>query len=200
MPMAAGARIVRLLGWVMPGGVRSTGASPPPPAWPTRTASCEGSPLSEPNTQTPQQTPVRTPEPSQPGGASARVRDRAADPLGPTDTFVHRHIGPDEAEVAEMLGLLGYDSLEALTDAAVPESIRTSRPLEIGPARGEHELLAELRSIAQQNQLWRTYIGMGYVGTIVPAVIQRNVLENPAGTRRTRPTRPRSARAGWRPC
>ena len=99
--------------------------------------------------------------------------------LAPTDTFVHRHIGPDEAEVAEMLGLLGYDSLDALIEAAVPSQIRTDAPLSVGPARGEHELLAELKRMASKNEVRRSYIGMGYHGTIVPPVIQRNILENP---------------------
>ncbi len=99
--------------------------------------------------------------------------------LAPTDTFIHRHIGPDEAEVAEMLGLLGYDSLDALIEAAVPSQIRTDAPLSVGPQRGEHELLAELREIAGKNEVRRSYIGMGYTGTIVPPVIQRNILENP---------------------
>ncbi|MCW5756080.1 MAG: aminomethyl-transferring glycine dehydrogenase [Phycisphaeraceae bacterium] len=99
--------------------------------------------------------------------------------LAPTDTFVHRHIGPDEAEVAEMLGLLGYTSLDALIEAAVPSQIRTDAPLNVGPPRGEHELLAELKRMASKNEVRRSYIGMGYTGTIVPPVIQRNILENP---------------------
>ncbi|MEO1007254.1 MAG: aminomethyl-transferring glycine dehydrogenase [Planctomycetota bacterium] len=107
------------------------------------------------------------------------ARERAGRPLGPTDTFVHRHIGPDEAEVADMLGTLGYASLDALIEAAVPAQIRTNAPLDVGPARGEHELLAELRQLASKNEVRRSYIGMGYHGTIVPPVIQRNVLEHP---------------------
>jgi len=99
--------------------------------------------------------------------------------LAPTDTFVHRHIGPDEAEVAEMLAVLGYPSLDALIEATVPPQIRTEAPLHVGRARGEHELLAELRMIAGKNEVRRSYIGMGYTGTIVPPVIQRNILENP---------------------
>ncbi|MEQ9095888.1 MAG: aminomethyl-transferring glycine dehydrogenase [Phycisphaerales bacterium] len=108
-----------------------------------------------------------------------RTSAAAGSALAPTDTFVHRHIGPDEAEVAEMLGLLGYDALDALIEAAVPSQIRTEAPLNVGPARGEHELLAELREIAGKNEVRRSYIGMGYTGTIVPPVIQRNILENP---------------------
>ena len=109
----------------------------------------------------------------------ARTAVAAGGVLAPTDTFVHRHIGPDEAEVAEMLALLGYVSLDALVEAAVPSQIRTDAPLSVGPARGEHELLAELKRMARKNEVRRSYIGMGYTGTIVPPVIQRNILENP---------------------
>src|SRR5688572_11081406 len=69
--------------------------------------------------------------------------------LAPTDTFVRRHIGPRDDEMGEMLKLLGYDSLDQLSDAAVPAAIRLKRPLRLGPARGEHELLCELRAIAK---------------------------------------------------
>ena len=65
--------------------------------------------------------------------------------LGPTDTFVRRHIGPSDDEIREMLETLGLSSLDELTDATVPENIRLRRPLKLGPARGEHELLEELK-------------------------------------------------------
>jgi glycine dehydrogenase len=99
--------------------------------------------------------------------------------LDPSDTFVHRHIGPDSAEVAGMLARLGYESLEALVDDTIPAAIRQQGSLQIGPARGEHELLGELRAIAQQNEVKRSLIGMGYYESITPPVIQRNILENP---------------------
>ncbi len=102
--------------------------------------------------------------------------------LDPSDVFAPRHIGPREPEIAEMLKALGYASLEALTDATVPASIRMTRPLQLdtGPSpRGEAELLAELRSIAEQNAVFRSYIGTGYHDCITPPVIQRNILENP---------------------
>ncbi len=78
-----------------------------------------------------------------------------------------------------MLGLLGYPSLEALIDEAVPSRIRLRRPLRLPPARSEHEVLATLKDIASQNQVFRSYIGMGYHDCITPPVIQRNLLENP---------------------
>src|SRR5918999_1735337 len=95
------------------------------------------------------------------------------------DSFVPRHIGPSEAEVAEMLAILGYDALDALIDAAVPESIRLRRPLAIHTQRTEYEALTRLRTIASANRVLRSYLGLGYHDCITPPVIQRNVLENP---------------------
>jgi glycine dehydrogenase len=95
------------------------------------------------------------------------------------DRFVRRHIGPRPEEAAAMLKLLGYPSLEAMVDAAVPKAIRLAKPLQLPAARSEHEALAALKEIASQNQICRSFIGMGYYDCITPAVIQRNVLENP---------------------
>jgi glycine dehydrogenase len=95
------------------------------------------------------------------------------------DTFVRRHVAPSTTEIAEMLRALGYDSLDAFIDATVPESIRLRRTMDIGPARTEHDVLAEIRGIADRNTVFRSYIGMGYHDTLVPPVIQRNILENP---------------------
>jgi glycine dehydrogenase len=106
-------------------------------------------------------------------------REAAANLLAHPDEFVRRHIGPSREDAAQMLKLLGYPSLDALIDAAVPAQIRLARPLQLPAARSEHEALAELKGIASQNQVYRSYIGMGYYDCITPAVIQRNVLENP---------------------
>ncbi|MGB7745975.1 MAG: aminomethyl-transferring glycine dehydrogenase [Verrucomicrobiia bacterium] len=95
------------------------------------------------------------------------------------DRFVRRHIGPRPEEAAAMLKLLGHPSLEAMVDAAVPKAIRLTKPLQLPAARGEHEALAALKGIASQNQVCRSFIGMGYYDCITPAVIQRNILENP---------------------
>ncbi|HEX5724239.1 MAG TPA: aminomethyl-transferring glycine dehydrogenase [Longimicrobiaceae bacterium] len=103
--------------------------------------------------------------------------DRSA--LTHTDTFVRRHVGPDEGEVRRMLDALGYPSLDALIDDTVPASIRLRRPLALGPERSEYELLNELRAVMGKNRVCRSFIGMGYHDCIVPPVIQRNVLENP---------------------
>jgi glycine dehydrogenase len=95
------------------------------------------------------------------------------------DSFIPRHVGPTETEVAAMLALLGYESLDALIDAAVPESIRLRRPLAIHTQRTEYEALNRLRQIASANRVFRSYLGLGYHDCITPPVIQRNVLENP---------------------
>jgi glycine dehydrogenase len=96
--------------------------------------------------------------------------------LGP---FVARHLGPRERAVADMLALLGYPTLDALIDAIVPEGIRLRRPLALPAARTEPEALDALRAMADANQVFRSYLGLGYHGCHVPTVIQRNVLENP---------------------
>src|SRR5215208_3611302 len=83
-------------------------------------------------------------------------------PALPTGSFVPRHIGPSEADVAAMLELLGYDTLDALIDATVPESIRLRRPLAIHDGLGEYEALAMLRTMARRNQVCRSYLGLGY--------------------------------------
>ena len=99
--------------------------------------------------------------------------------FAPTDTFVHRHVGPTDADLQEMLATLGLQSLDALIDGAVPAEIRLRRRLALGGPRGEHEVLAELRTLAGRNQVFRSFIGMGYYDCVTPPVIQRNVLENP---------------------
>jgi len=95
------------------------------------------------------------------------------------DRFIRRHIGPSDRDVAAMLSELGYDSLEALSDAAVPAAIRVAKPLDLPAPLTESEALARLRTIASQNQVFRSLIGMGYYDTVTPPVIQRNILENP---------------------
>jgi len=94
-------------------------------------------------------------------------------------SFIPRHIGPTEADVAAMLDLLGYESLDALIDATVPAAIRLKRPLAIHAPMSEYDALASLRAIARRNQLTRSYLGLGYHDCVTPPVIQRNVLENP---------------------
>jgi glycine dehydrogenase len=105
---------------------------------------------------------------------------QAPSALESADQFAPRHIGPTPAEVSEMLSTLGYDSLDALIDATVPERIRFRSKLSIPAARTEAETLALLRCIAARNKLFRSYIGMGFSDCVTPPVIQRNVIESPA--------------------
>lgn len=81
--------------------------------------------------------------------------------LRPSDTFVHRHIGPNADEVKHMLAEIGCDSLDELIDQTVPAAIRIKRPLKLGEPRGEHELIAELKKTASRNKVLRSCIGMG---------------------------------------
>ncbi len=101
------------------------------------------------------------------------------DLLAPLDTFERRHTGSAPADVAAMLQTVGYESLDALTDAAVPAKIRLKRPLRLPAAASETSALAELRALASKNKVFRSFIGMGYYDTATPGVIQRNILENP---------------------
>src|SRR5216117_3604352 len=95
------------------------------------------------------------------------------------ETFAARHIGPRSANVAAMLELLGYENLDALIDAAVPRRIRMTQRLAIHPGKTEYDALRAMRQVASRNELYRSYLGMGYNDCITPAVIQRNILENP---------------------
>ena len=99
--------------------------------------------------------------------------------IDPPSDFVRRHVGPGADELREMLDFLGYSEMEELVKDTVPEAIRLGRDVELPEATPEHLLLKEIRSIAAQNRVFRSYIGMGYHNTITPAVIARNILENP---------------------
>jgi glycine dehydrogenase len=99
--------------------------------------------------------------------------------IAPADSFVPRHVGPSEAEVEEMLRVIGYRTLDELIDATIPEAIRFRAPLAIHPGRSEHEAIDAMRAIAAKNRIFRSYLGYGYHDTFTPPVIQRNVLENP---------------------
>ncbi|RMF66771.1 MAG: glycine dehydrogenase (aminomethyl-transferring), partial [Cyanobacteria bacterium J069] len=109
------------------------------------------------------------------------------------DDFVQRHIGPAAGDIAAMLKALGFPSLEALIDQAVPAAIRLEAPLALGEGQSEYELLKELKAIASQNQIFRSFIGMGYHNTITPPVIQRNILENPGWYTQYTPYQPEIA-------
>ena len=100
-------------------------------------------------------------------------------PLAPPDRFSRRHLGPSEEDTVAMLSCLGLDSLEELVARTVPASIRLGRELAIAPPRTQTEHLSDMRTIAGKNRVFRSYLGMGYYGTVVPPVVLRNVLENP---------------------
>ena len=95
------------------------------------------------------------------------------------DHFTHRHIGPNAQETSALLALLGHKNLDELINAAVPQKIRQPKKMNLPAARSEFAALAELRRIASENKVFRSFIGQGYYDTITPPVIQRNVLENP---------------------
>lgn len=94
--------------------------------------------------------------------------------------FIARHIGPRQADEQAMLHTLGFDSLDALTASVIPESIKGTSVLDLPAGQSEAQALADIKAIAGQNQLFKTYIGQGYYNTHTPAPILRNLLENPA--------------------
>ncbi|HQW67327.1 MAG TPA: aminomethyl-transferring glycine dehydrogenase [Gemmatimonadales bacterium] len=97
----------------------------------------------------------------------------------PPNEFSTRHVGPRADEIQAMLATLGYDSLDAFIDDVVPETIRLRRPLALAPGLDERAVLTTAQQLAERNQVFRSYLGMGYHGTFTPPVIQRNILENP---------------------
>lgn len=96
-----------------------------------------------------------------------------------TDLFVSRHIGPRDHEIDTMLKKIGVSSLDELIDQTVPKSIRLQKPMNLGAGLTERQYFRKILKIASKNKVFNTYIGMGYYDTITPAVILRNVLENP---------------------
>ncbi len=102
-------------------------------------------------------------------------------PIGDLATdFARRHIGPSQSDIASMLKTVGASSLSALMADTLPSTIRQKTVLDLEPALTETEALAHMRGLAAQNQIYTSLIGQGYYGTILPAVIQRNILESPA--------------------
>jgi glycine dehydrogenase len=96
-----------------------------------------------------------------------------------TDSFDRRHNGPTPEAIDQMLQTIGCNSLDELIDATIPAAIRLQQPLNLPPARSEYDALADLKEIAAKNQIFRSFIGMGYSQCITPPVIQRNIIENP---------------------
>lgn len=96
-----------------------------------------------------------------------------------TNNFIHRHNGPKAGDLSKMLDTIGVKSLDELINQTIPAAIRLEKPLNLGQGMNEYEYLEHLRKLASRNKIYRTYIGMGYYNTILPGVIQRNILENP---------------------
>ena len=99
--------------------------------------------------------------------------------LGADAEFIGRHIGPRSIDIDRMLKILGVASLAELIDRTVPAAIKSQQPLAIETVHSEYAVLNKLKQIAAKNQVFRSYIGMGYANCITPTVIQRNILENP---------------------
>jgi glycine dehydrogenase len=95
------------------------------------------------------------------------------------DNFVNRHVGPGQGEVKAMLDAIGVASIDQLINETIPSSIRLKKELQLSEPVTEYRFLENLKKIAEKNQVFKSYIGMGYYNTITPAVIQRNILENP---------------------
>ncbi len=99
--------------------------------------------------------------------------------MKPAIPFSNRHIGPDADDIREMLRAVGSNSISVFIDSVIPEAVRASRPFRPDPPMTEDEALSALKRMADNNHLYRSLIGNGYHDTIVPGVIQRNILENP---------------------
>ena len=95
------------------------------------------------------------------------------------DAFIHRHVGPSAEDMAQMLASIGVSSLEELISETIPDRIRLTKALDLPAPLDEYSLLETLDEIADKNQVFKNFIGMGYYGTHLPSVIQRNILENP---------------------
>lgn len=109
------------------------------------------------------------------------------------EDFPSRHIGPRDQDIVTMLDTLGYKSLDQLTNDAVPKEIQYPGLMDISEPVSEHELIERVRQISEKNQIWRTYIGMGYHNCCVPNTIMRNMFENPGWTTQYTPYQPEVA-------
>ncbi|MBP8845588.1 MAG: glycine dehydrogenase (aminomethyl-transferring), partial [Thermoanaerobaculia bacterium] len=128
--------------------------------------------------------PTRSTSPRERSEQVSSPAGRPDSPFAPLDTFARRHLGAGASEIEAMLATIGVASLDALIDETVPASIRLGRALAFeapagGRPPGEREITALLAGLAERNRRSRSFLGMGYYGTLLPAVIQRNVLENP---------------------
>ncbi|MCF8386985.1 MAG: aminomethyl-transferring glycine dehydrogenase [Bacteroidales bacterium] len=95
------------------------------------------------------------------------------------NNFIKRHNGPRESDLKEMLEMIGVESLDQLMDETLPEAIRLKEEMKLGEGLSEQEYMEHIKGLAAQNKIYKSYIGLGYYNTVIPGVIQRNVLENP---------------------
>lgn len=109
------------------------------------------------------------------------------------EEFASRHIGPRQSDRDQMLGYLGFKTLDDMIQKAVPADIRLKRELEFEECHDEHELINRIRGIAEKNKIWRSFIGMGYHNCVVPHPIMRNIFENPGWTTQYTPYQPEIA-------
>src|SRR5690606_27984826 len=96
-----------------------------------------------------------------------------------TDSFVTRHVGPQEDDINNMLDIIGVKNIEELITQTLPDGIRLKSELDLPAAMSEYEYLGHLKNLARKNKVYKTYIGLGYHESITPSVIKRNILENP---------------------
>ena len=96
-----------------------------------------------------------------------------------TELFLNRHIGPRQDEIKTMLNSIGLNSIEELIDETIPKNIRLNKDMQLEPAMSESDYLRHLKKVSSKNKVFKTYIGLGYNRSYMPAVIQRNILENP---------------------
>ena len=96
-----------------------------------------------------------------------------------TESFERRHIGPTDNEIKQMLSVINANSIDELIDQTIPKSIRNDKPMRLDPPMSESDYLTHLKKISSLNKVYKTYIGLGYNRSYLPAVIQRNILENP---------------------
>ena len=108
--------------------------------------------------------------------------------------FPNRHIGPRDDQIQEMLSELGFSSLDELSNKIIPKNILFDSFIDLPQKMNEVEAIERLSEFANMNSVFKSFIGMGYYGTVLPPVIQRNILETQVGTHNTLPTRQRSAK------
>jgi len=102
-----------------------------------------------------------------------------SDPLRDRDQFVDRHLGPRASQIPEMLKVVGANSLAQLVEETIPSALRSKAPLELASGKSESEVLGDLRELSKRNDVFRSYIGMGYHACVTPPAIQRNIFEAP---------------------